>query len=172
MEQCCDCVGSTPLRSTSQAVWVCPKLYLTAVSELSRSEIKIDMICIAFFHIAFPNGWVVFRVMQPTPTSYPASHLDWACPATPWWPLPSCHNHFSRYSESCQHLEDLIGHRLLCRITNKGQVISYRTEESKASGNWDIVCFNKFKRISLLPYGPFIHSADIWGGCPVSWAQY
>lgn len=84
--------GYRPLRiHITGRMWTSPKQGLTAVSELSRSEIEQIWSANPPFCVAFPDGWVAFHVTQPIPVSYPAPTSLMPHFATP---LPSFHNHF------------------------------------------------------------------------------
>lgn len=150
--------GYRPLRIHSTGgIWMCPKQGLTAVSELSRSEIETDMICIISF-LHYISSWVgclscytTYPKNLPNLPPHSAFHRITLLATSIFFQL------FPRHSESCQHLENLLGPEWCCRITNTN--ISYRrTEEgSWAPWYWAMLCFNKFKEFPSYPGGhPFI----------------
>lgn len=117
LEQCCDCVGLTPLGFISQAGWMCPKQGLMAISELSRSRIETHMIYIASF-LHYISIWVgCLSCYTTNPKNFPSLPPRSGFPSPTLLATSIFSYSFPRHSELRQYPEDLLDTRLCCRIT-------------------------------------------------------
>lgn len=131
-------------------MWPKPKQGLTAISELSRSQIETNMISIAsFFALHFQIGGLPFvlhnqfQEVTPPPTSLRLHQPQLLATAI----LSSS---FPRYSESCQYPEDLLDPRLCVKITTTN--ISYRLieEGTQTPGNWTCRVLKSLKNFPVI----------------------